>query len=62
MRTYILLVLEIQRFKSVNACRPKARLAKVTANSSTNRLKTTNLFLLTTKNTDEIFNWNQNVI
>ncbi|MDR2170146.1 MAG: hypothetical protein LBP59_08395 [Planctomycetaceae bacterium] len=25
-------------------------------------LKTTNLFLLTTENTEEIFNWNQNVI
>ncbi|MDR2171704.1 MAG: hypothetical protein LBP59_16290 [Planctomycetaceae bacterium] len=37
--TYILLVLEIQRFKSVKACRPKARQAKVNANSSTNSLK-----------------------
>ncbi|MDR2169225.1 MAG: hypothetical protein LBP59_03695 [Planctomycetaceae bacterium] len=36
---YILLVLEIQRFKSVKACRPKARQAKVNANSSTNSLK-----------------------
>ncbi|MDR2171393.1 MAG: hypothetical protein LBP59_14720 [Planctomycetaceae bacterium] len=36
----ILLVLEIQRFKSVKACRPKARQAKVNANSSTNSLKT----------------------
>jgi hypothetical protein len=35
----ILLVLEIQRFKSVKACRPKARQAKVNANSSTNSLK-----------------------
>ncbi|MDR2171591.1 MAG: hypothetical protein LBP59_15725 [Planctomycetaceae bacterium] len=35
---YILLVLEIQRFKSVKACRPKARQAKVNANSSTNSL------------------------
>ncbi|MDR2171956.1 MAG: hypothetical protein LBP59_17565 [Planctomycetaceae bacterium] len=34
----ILLVLEIQRFKSVKACRPKARQAKVNANSSTNSL------------------------
>ncbi|MDR2170458.1 MAG: hypothetical protein LBP59_09985 [Planctomycetaceae bacterium] len=34
----ILLVLEIQRFKSVKACRPKARQAKVNANSSTNNL------------------------
>jgi hypothetical protein len=25
-------------------------------------LKTTNLFLLTTENTEEIFNWNRNVI
>ncbi|MDR2169194.1 MAG: hypothetical protein LBP59_03540 [Planctomycetaceae bacterium] len=39
----ILLVLEIQRFKSVKACRPKSRQAKVNANSSTNSLKT--LFL-----------------
>ncbi|MDR2170910.1 MAG: hypothetical protein LBP59_12275 [Planctomycetaceae bacterium] len=36
--TIILLVLEIQRFKSVKACRPKARQAKVNANSSTNSL------------------------
>ncbi|MDR2171766.1 MAG: hypothetical protein LBP59_16605 [Planctomycetaceae bacterium] len=35
----ILLVLEIQQFKSVKACRPKARQAKVNANSSTNSLK-----------------------
>ncbi|MDR2169219.1 MAG: hypothetical protein LBP59_03665 [Planctomycetaceae bacterium] len=35
----MLLVLEIQRFKSVKACRPKARQAKVNANSSTNSLK-----------------------
>ncbi|MDR2168661.1 MAG: hypothetical protein LBP59_00785 [Planctomycetaceae bacterium] len=35
----ILLVLEIQRFKSVKTCRPKARQAKVNANSSTNSLK-----------------------
>ncbi|MDR2171186.1 MAG: hypothetical protein LBP59_13665 [Planctomycetaceae bacterium] len=35
----ILLVLEIQRFKSVKACRPKTRQAKVNANSSTNSLK-----------------------
>ncbi|MDR2170816.1 MAG: hypothetical protein LBP59_11790 [Planctomycetaceae bacterium] len=35
----ILLALEIQRFKSVKACRPKARQAKVNANSSTNSLK-----------------------
>ncbi|MDR2172069.1 MAG: hypothetical protein LBP59_18145 [Planctomycetaceae bacterium] len=34
----ILLVLEIQRFQSVKACRPKARQAKVNANSSTNSL------------------------
>ncbi|MDR2169654.1 MAG: hypothetical protein LBP59_05885 [Planctomycetaceae bacterium] len=34
----ILLVLEIHRFKSVKACRPKARQAKVNANSSTNSL------------------------
>ncbi|MDR2171189.1 MAG: hypothetical protein LBP59_13680 [Planctomycetaceae bacterium] len=34
----ILLVLEIQRFKSVKACRPKARQAKVNENSSTNSL------------------------
>ncbi|MDR2170220.1 MAG: hypothetical protein LBP59_08775 [Planctomycetaceae bacterium] len=34
-----LLVLEIQRFKSVKACRPKARQAKVNANSSTNSIK-----------------------
>ncbi|MDR2169368.1 MAG: hypothetical protein LBP59_04430 [Planctomycetaceae bacterium] len=40
MGTSILLVLEIQRFKSVKACRPKARQAKVNANSSTNSLKT----------------------
>ncbi|MDR2172173.1 MAG: hypothetical protein LBP59_18665 [Planctomycetaceae bacterium] len=36
---YIQIVLEIQRFKSVKACRPKARQAKVNANSSTNSLK-----------------------
>ncbi|MDR2171397.1 MAG: hypothetical protein LBP59_14740 [Planctomycetaceae bacterium] len=36
---FILLVLEIQRFKSLKACRPKARQAKVNANSSTNSLK-----------------------
>ncbi|MDR2169641.1 MAG: hypothetical protein LBP59_05820 [Planctomycetaceae bacterium] len=36
----IQIVLEIQRFKSVKACRPKARQAKVNANSSTNSLKT----------------------
>ncbi|MDR2169231.1 MAG: hypothetical protein LBP59_03725 [Planctomycetaceae bacterium] len=34
----ILLVLEIQRFKSVKACRPKARQAKVNENLSTNSL------------------------
>ncbi|MDR2170039.1 MAG: hypothetical protein LBP59_07855 [Planctomycetaceae bacterium] len=34
----ILLVLEIHRFKSVKACRPKTRQAKVNANSSTNRV------------------------
>ncbi|MDR2172190.1 MAG: hypothetical protein LBP59_18750 [Planctomycetaceae bacterium] len=39
MRFVILLVLEIQRFKSVKACRPKARQAKVNENSSTNSLK-----------------------
>ncbi|MDR2168790.1 MAG: hypothetical protein LBP59_01450 [Planctomycetaceae bacterium] len=44
MGTSILLVLEIQRFKSVKACRPKARQAKVNANSSTNSLKTIFLF------------------
>ncbi|MDR2169783.1 MAG: hypothetical protein LBP59_06550 [Planctomycetaceae bacterium] len=32
-------VLEIQRLKSVKACRTKARQAKVNANSSTNSLK-----------------------
>ncbi|MDR2171623.1 MAG: hypothetical protein LBP59_15885 [Planctomycetaceae bacterium] len=36
---FILLVLEIHRFKSVKACRPKARQAKVNANSSTNSLE-----------------------
>ncbi|MDR2168722.1 MAG: hypothetical protein LBP59_01105 [Planctomycetaceae bacterium] len=35
---FIQIVLEIQRFKSVKACRPKARQAKVNANSSTNSL------------------------
>ncbi|MDR2171618.1 MAG: hypothetical protein LBP59_15860 [Planctomycetaceae bacterium] len=35
----ILLVLEIQRFKSVKACRPKSRQAKVNENSSANSLK-----------------------
>ncbi|MDR2172184.1 MAG: hypothetical protein LBP59_18720 [Planctomycetaceae bacterium] len=35
----ILLVLEIQRLKSVKACRPIARQAKVNANSSANSLK-----------------------
>ncbi|MDR2168562.1 MAG: hypothetical protein LBP59_00275 [Planctomycetaceae bacterium] len=39
---YILLVLEMQRFKSVKACRPKSRQAKVNANSSTNSLKALN--------------------
>ncbi|MDR2169877.1 MAG: hypothetical protein LBP59_07040 [Planctomycetaceae bacterium] len=39
MGASILFVLEIQRFKSVKACRPKARQAKVNANSSTNSLK-----------------------
>jgi hypothetical protein len=39
MGVSILLVLEIQRFKSVKACRPKTRQAKVNANSSTNSLK-----------------------
>ncbi|MDR2171250.1 MAG: hypothetical protein LBP59_13990, partial [Planctomycetaceae bacterium] len=56
--TSILLVLEIQRFKSVKACRPKARQAKVNANSSTNSIKSTNLFLLNTENTgntEEVF-------
>ncbi|MDR2169880.1 MAG: hypothetical protein LBP59_07055 [Planctomycetaceae bacterium] len=37
----ILFVLEIQRFKSVKACRPKARQAKVNASSSVNSLKGT---------------------
>ncbi|MDR2171074.1 MAG: hypothetical protein LBP59_13100 [Planctomycetaceae bacterium] len=36
---FILLVLEIQRFKSVKACRPKNRHATVNANSSTNNLR-----------------------
>ncbi|MDR2169752.1 MAG: hypothetical protein LBP59_06395 [Planctomycetaceae bacterium] len=36
---YTLLVLEIQRFKSVKACRPIARQAAVNANSSANSLK-----------------------
>ncbi|MDR2169033.1 MAG: hypothetical protein LBP59_02720 [Planctomycetaceae bacterium] len=39
MSDCIQFVLEIQRFKSVKACRPKARQAKVNANSSTNSLK-----------------------
>ncbi|MDR2169522.1 MAG: hypothetical protein LBP59_05210 [Planctomycetaceae bacterium] len=42
--TSILFVLEIQRLKSVKACRPKARQAKVNANSSTNSLITGFLF------------------
>ncbi|MDR2170511.1 MAG: hypothetical protein LBP59_10250 [Planctomycetaceae bacterium] len=37
-KIYILLVLEIQRCKSVKACRPIARQAKVNANSSANSL------------------------
>ncbi|MDR2168744.1 MAG: hypothetical protein LBP59_01215 [Planctomycetaceae bacterium] len=37
--TSILLVLEIQRFKSVKACRPKSRQSKGHENSSTNSLK-----------------------
>ncbi|MDR2171786.1 MAG: hypothetical protein LBP59_16705 [Planctomycetaceae bacterium] len=37
--TSILLVLEIQRLKSVKACRPIARQATVNANSSANSLK-----------------------
>ncbi|MDR2171246.1 MAG: hypothetical protein LBP59_13970 [Planctomycetaceae bacterium] len=36
---FILLVLEMQRFKSVKACRPKTRQAKVNENSSTNSLE-----------------------
>ncbi|MDR2171699.1 MAG: hypothetical protein LBP59_16265 [Planctomycetaceae bacterium] len=44
MIAIILLVLEIQRFKSVKACRPKARQAKVNANSSTNSLKFSSVF------------------
>ncbi|MDR2168621.1 MAG: hypothetical protein LBP59_00585 [Planctomycetaceae bacterium] len=36
---FILLVLEIQRFKSVKACRPKTRQTKVNANSITNSLE-----------------------
>ncbi|MDR2170154.1 MAG: hypothetical protein LBP59_08435 [Planctomycetaceae bacterium] len=36
--TFILFVLEFQRFKSVKACRPKARQAKVNENSSVNSL------------------------
>ncbi|MDR2169551.1 MAG: hypothetical protein LBP59_05365 [Planctomycetaceae bacterium] len=36
---FILLVLEIQRLKSVKACRPIARQATVNANSSANSLK-----------------------
>ncbi|MDR2172323.1 MAG: hypothetical protein LBP59_19435 [Planctomycetaceae bacterium] len=37
----IQIVLEIQRFKSVKACRPKARQAKVNENSMTNSLNVT---------------------
>ncbi|MDR2172138.1 MAG: hypothetical protein LBP59_18490 [Planctomycetaceae bacterium] len=37
---YIQIVLEFQRFKSIKACRPKARQAKVNENSSANSLKT----------------------
>ncbi|MDR2172038.1 MAG: hypothetical protein LBP59_17980 [Planctomycetaceae bacterium] len=33
------IVLEFQRFKSVKACRPKSRQAKVNENSSANSLK-----------------------
>ncbi|MDR2171669.1 MAG: hypothetical protein LBP59_16115 [Planctomycetaceae bacterium] len=36
---FILLVLEIQRLKSVKACRPIARQAAVNANSSANSLE-----------------------
>ncbi|MDR2171818.1 MAG: hypothetical protein LBP59_16865 [Planctomycetaceae bacterium] len=39
----ILFVLEIQRFKSVKACRPKSRQAKVNANSSKNSLNSSRL-------------------
>ncbi|MDR2171345.1 MAG: hypothetical protein LBP59_14475 [Planctomycetaceae bacterium] len=35
----IQIVLEFQRFKSVKACRPKTRQAKVNENSSANSLK-----------------------
>ncbi|MDR2171277.1 MAG: hypothetical protein LBP59_14125 [Planctomycetaceae bacterium] len=35
---FIHLVLEFQRFKSVKACRPKTRQAKVNENSSANSL------------------------
>ncbi|MDR2170250.1 MAG: hypothetical protein LBP59_08925 [Planctomycetaceae bacterium] len=37
-RMIIQFVLEIQRFKSVKACRPKSRQAKVNENSSANSL------------------------
>ncbi|MDR2168894.1 MAG: hypothetical protein LBP59_01990 [Planctomycetaceae bacterium] len=36
-----MLVLEIQRFKSVKACRPITRQADVNANSSANKFKNT---------------------
>ncbi|MDR2171646.1 MAG: hypothetical protein LBP59_16000 [Planctomycetaceae bacterium] len=36
---FILLVLEIQRLKSVKACRPIARQAMINVNSSANSLK-----------------------
>ncbi|MDR2171879.1 MAG: hypothetical protein LBP59_17175 [Planctomycetaceae bacterium] len=39
IQRFIQLVLEIQRFKSVKACRPKARQAKVNENASANSLK-----------------------
>ncbi|MDR2170151.1 MAG: hypothetical protein LBP59_08420 [Planctomycetaceae bacterium] len=38
LRDVIQIVLEIQRFKSVKTCRPKARQAKVNENSSANSL------------------------
>ncbi|MDR2171313.1 MAG: hypothetical protein LBP59_14305 [Planctomycetaceae bacterium] len=37
---FIQFVLEFHRFKSVKACRPKTRQAKVNENSSTNSLNT----------------------
>ncbi|MDR2169346.1 MAG: hypothetical protein LBP59_04320 [Planctomycetaceae bacterium] len=46
--TIIQIVLEFQRFKSIKACRPKARQTKVNENSSANSLKLSLQKIITT--------------